>query len=330
MEANIKVQLISSAVAVITAVCSALYAYYVTDRQKQKQEHDLENLKSELQDKNAERDARRDYEYEARKKLYEEYEPLFFRFSETTEGALFRIKSLANRAAEGKLEIGGWLQQESYYLESTVYYLMAPLGNYKLLRGKLTFVDLRVDKSIYSTYILGKVLFASFSDAFSIAEKMGEPYSPFEGAKNIRQDLPIGITENIVELLIEVDPEIPSKRKVMNLAKFQEIFRKSKSSDLKSFVTMLRLFHPERLPVLWRILIVQAIIYKVVGNLRRETKISTKEALMLEVTKAANSIKISDFDWRNKDQKETVSDEQFKKMLLYANEYLKEAIEEHY
>jgi hypothetical protein len=48
----------------------------------------LKHLESELANKAAERDARRDYEYEAKKRLYHEIEPYLFLFSELSESAL--------------------------------------------------------------------------------------------------------------------------------------------------------------------------------------------------------------------------------------------------
>jgi hypothetical protein len=331
MSNDILVELISGITATVIAIGSALYAYFVTDRQKKKQELEMEKLRSELQDNNSERNARRDYEYEARKKLYEEYEPVFFRFSETAEWAYYRIKGLANRAAEGRFDEKSWLKYDSYYLQSTIYYLMAPLSYYILLRRRLTFVDLRVDKNIYSSYILGKILFASFSDAFVIAQKMGVPYTPFEGANHTRQDIPIGITENIADLIIEVDTEAVDSWKVLSLAKFQNIFKTGNNSDLQFFEEMLMAFHPQRLPVLWGTLIVQVIIYKVIINLRKGSGASSKQVLLKEISKAIDDIDISDFDWHQKSQQ---GDRQYEPELLHlfscAHKYIEDTIEEYY
>ena len=57
-----------------------------------------------LNKRKSEQDARRDYEYEARKRLYQECEPLFFKLVETSETALTHIKNMAKRAkGEDKL-----------------------------------------------------------------------------------------------------------------------------------------------------------------------------------------------------------------------------------
>jgi Flp pilus assembly protein TadB len=89
----------------------------------QKEQHDkiIERLRSELggqlkqveaqlEDQNAERNARRDYEYEARKRVYQEVEPILFQLAELAEGGLHRIYSLARTARHGDLapQRRGW------------------------------------------------------------------------------------------------------------------------------------------------------------------------------------------------------------------------------
>ena len=65
---------------------------------------DLELLKAALSDQSALRNARVEYEYEARKRLYTECGPLLFQLAELAERALGRIAGLAHSAAEGNLD----------------------------------------------------------------------------------------------------------------------------------------------------------------------------------------------------------------------------------
>jgi hypothetical protein len=53
----------------------------------------LKHLEDELANKTAERNARRNYEYEAKKRLYHETEPYLFLFSELSGNALSRLSS---------------------------------------------------------------------------------------------------------------------------------------------------------------------------------------------------------------------------------------------
>src|SRR4051794_1030685 len=55
---------------------------------------DTERLKSQLADRASARDARRSYEFDARKRLYSEMEPLLFQLFEVAENSYYRVVSL--------------------------------------------------------------------------------------------------------------------------------------------------------------------------------------------------------------------------------------------
>jgi hypothetical protein len=86
-------------VAVIAAVASFVVAMisHFSSRSNQRK---IERLR----DVYAERDARRDYEYEARKRLYHECGPAFFQMMELSESAFHRITGLAGTARESRTE----------------------------------------------------------------------------------------------------------------------------------------------------------------------------------------------------------------------------------
>ena len=127
--------------ATITGVSGLLVAIYnsIVTFQSQKK---IEFLKQKLDEEKAEKNARRDYEYEAKKKLYQEYEPLLFRLTESSEGALSRILGLCRTARNENLEKDGWLSKEGYYLSSTFYYLFYPMAIFKLIKQKINLIDL--------------------------------------------------------------------------------------------------------------------------------------------------------------------------------------------
>src|SRR5437588_3203958 len=130
---------ISIIVAVVAALSSLVVAVvsYLSSR---KNSHDLESLKADLAEKQAEKSARRDYEYEARKRLYQQYEPLLFQLVELSESALRRISGLAKSASKGNLrpDHTGWLAPNDYYYDhymaSTIYRLLAPFAILKLIQ----------------------------------------------------------------------------------------------------------------------------------------------------------------------------------------------------
>ena len=90
---------------------------------------ELEVLKKQLESQKSEQDARRNYEYEAKKHLYEVCEPLLFQIVELSDDALQQIFGLALSAKLGHLEPNaGWLSGVGYYMMSTVHLLLAPMS----------------------------------------------------------------------------------------------------------------------------------------------------------------------------------------------------------
>jgi hypothetical protein len=74
-----------------------------TQREQDAVARELESLKSRLSDENDAAKARRDYEYEARKRLYAELYPLAFQLREVALHAHNRVTNLALATR------GGWL-----------------------------------------------------------------------------------------------------------------------------------------------------------------------------------------------------------------------------
>jgi hypothetical protein len=129
----------------------------------------LEKIKNDLEIKKDEQTARRDYEYEARKRLYGECEPILFQFAELSESALKRIYALARNARDGNLGPDRfWLLTDQYFIRSTIYRLIAPMAAFKMLQRRLTSIDLKLDKVINIQYYLAKILYYTFSEVINI------------------------------------------------------------------------------------------------------------------------------------------------------------------
>src|SRR5262249_21509942 len=92
---KIIVAVIAAFSSLVVAIISAVIA--------RKNQRDFEVLRAELDEEKKEKDALRDYWYEARKRLYHECEPLLFLLAEVSETARGRIYGLARRAQDGKL-----------------------------------------------------------------------------------------------------------------------------------------------------------------------------------------------------------------------------------
>ena len=110
MDPKITVALIAAGATAAAALTTAVFSL-VTARAGRRAAEDLEKLKAEMgarfAETSAERNARRDYEYDAKKRLYQEIEPLLFQLFEALEEAHYRVRSLARSSRHGNLP--GWL-----------------------------------------------------------------------------------------------------------------------------------------------------------------------------------------------------------------------------
>lgn len=300
---------------------------------------ELETYKNTLTEAQEERNARRDYQYEARKRLYQEYEPLLFQLVELSESALSRIRNLAGMASQGHLEPGpGWLSREGeYYLRTTMYRLISPLAIVRLIQRRLTLVDLTVDTVINYQYRLAKYLYHSFSDDFDFAMR-GEPkleldydpafeYDPYarvdpqqyklNPAKLWRQGISLDRIDTAADTLIIPQPEGPF---IMSSDQFTREFLQGNSTVRRNFTPVYNLFldfHPRIRPVLWRLLITQAHIYTTLQNIRAmklaQTGGSNISEEAIQNAKTWESISDADhnkYDWRQPQEQVTHSDDE--------------------
>src|SRR5437763_1071821 len=90
--------ILTAIIAAIASIIVAVISLVSTMRNTRKTNQlamDLEAYKNTLVEQQEERNAWREYRYEARKRLYQQYEPLLFQLVECCEGAKSRIDSLA-------------------------------------------------------------------------------------------------------------------------------------------------------------------------------------------------------------------------------------------
>jgi hypothetical protein len=310
--------------AIVAATASLLVALVslVTSRRTQHRAQDnqkeLEELKDQLASRASTRNAWLAYEFEARKRLYEECAPLAFQLSEHSERALGRIYGLARTAADGDLDPGkSWLGR-GYYANSTYYRLLAPLSIGRLFRRRLTHLDLSIDPNMRWQYALIKVLMDSFTDDFELAGKVGEvelerrdwigyrPHAPEAADRRVaepatywQQGIPRGILEDAITALI-VDDE-----RIMDFLEFQARRDDGQSDVHRAFSRIGYLFsgfHPRERPVLWRVLVAQAGLYEAV--LRAPRHGGVDETILGDVRR----VDVTRLDWRPRPTPESQPD----------------------
>jgi hypothetical protein len=307
-------------------------------RLKGEYDSSLARLNADLSDLTAERDARRDYEYEARKRLYEQYEPLLFQLVELSENALHRVYSLARTASEGKIPIkgGGWLNRSGYYMRSTLYKLLAPIAIFKQMQSRLTFVDMSLDLGISAQYTLSKILYLSFTCDFELAKFQPTiSYDPNIGdwekkreeepQKYWRQGVALGRLDNMLDdLLIDKD----SQTNLRTFGEYENLLRSQRDGPLTDslrFIDVFLNFHPLTRPVLWRILITQAHVHRLIIGRYASTAPNPLEILTDNLTIPTNDRNA--FDWRSNGEEaptKEVLEEPFDVAEKFVGEYLKD------
>ena len=327
-------------VALISALASLLVALitYFATRANQRE---VEKLKANLQEKQAERNALLDYEYEARKRLYHECAPLIFQLLEQAEGVINRVGNLARTASQGNLEPGRTWLSRRYYRLSTYYRFLSPLATLKLLQLRLTAVDLSLDRYLYCQYLLARQIYYSFADDFDLA-RASDPqlnYDPHCADAESRrlsspaiywqQGIPIGILDNAVQSLISKVQEDFSR--VMSFAEFEKEYNQRESSVQQALDRISYLFedfHPRSRPVLWRMLITHATLYRALLHMRSGQSSDLALAVLAEFPLPERST----FDWRKPDEHVQVNDakvlhEPFEVARMYLGPLLNRVVE---
>jgi hypothetical protein len=267
---------VSVLIAVLAALIPLAGVIFVALQQKKNAEA-LEELKGELAEKQADASARREYEFEARKRLYSELYPLLFQLGEQSEAALFRIFGLARSARTGKLAPGSADNSKSRlrkrspsYLPSTLYRFMAPLATYRLCERRLTSVDLSLDGDLQRKYRLAKLLYRSWSDGVEIAELEADHRPPCaydpggdsaDASVSTQQHLSVQKIERVIESMLVQPAQGPIRGITLG-----EFFTSYKSDPafaraIKPLRDLFVGFSPKSRPVLWRLLIVHAYLY---------------------------------------------------------------------
>jgi hypothetical protein len=258
MSAIVVVALIGAVASIIAAVIS-VYAQQRTAR-----------LTSSLNEQRAEVDARRAYEYEALKHLYSVYEPLRVRLLDCTGNAVRQIIDMIGRPSRGQTTDSS----PEYRLKATIYYLLAPLVVARMIERRLTLVDIGLSKRIHTEFVLAQAVCRSLADEAFAARLAPElPYSPYvEGWKEKRlscpqqfrrQGLPLGRLNTALDALHVTRPE--GVETLTSFGEFEPLLRTLDPTDLHTGLGAARdlflEFDPDTRPVLWRVLVIQMLLY---------------------------------------------------------------------
>jgi len=313
-KSDVTFEVIVAIIAIVTAGGTGIFNYLFSRKQKQ-------------------HDAHTDYVYEARKNLYKKCEPILFLYSELSENALYRIKEIAIQGTKGKLE-GLLSSNDIYFMRSTLYRLLIPHAAFRILQRQVTQFDLEIDQRIKNKYLLAKILYYTFSQDRELAKS--DPEEPYyrndtTKEKNLNADQleaankHQGIYANQFDIITEslIKPEENGNWRLLSYGEFNEKY----SNDMfrSRFIGAYDLFenfHPSTRPILWRMLIAQAHLYKAMQKIR----LKSVETLDFESFKQISKIENLFFEWRQSEQ--NILDEDFKKPFVPVDKYLESVLTE--
>jgi hypothetical protein len=276
--------------------------------------------------------ARRAYEYEARKRLYQDCEPLLFQLSQNAGVAIGRVVSLAREAREGRLagpdgSLSGDPAEDSgrgYYFRSTLYQLLAPLAIAYLLRTHLTLQDMALDPWVKREFSLSDAAYRAFTRDFHFAslnpvipnyrEQADKPSDPAASNSVLKQGIFLGRLDNLIESLIATERE---HRRLIAFGRFEELLVQRHSAvahTLKPLMGIVANFHPHTHPVFWRILCAEYFLFRALRlDTRQALETGLPDRALAEVVVEPNH---DDLHWK------TVVDEEVLGAMRIGREYM--------
>jgi hypothetical protein len=279
LQPPVQAAVVSAAVsAVVTLAVAALspFAQRGIERLKGRIGADTERLKAQIAEEASVRAARQSYEFDARKRLYAELEPLLFQLFEASENSYYRVVSLVrtHRYHHLGMSENSWLTNFGYYYLSTIFRLFLPIAIYRLIQRSATFVDLKLDSSIRTRYLLMKLSYLTFTDDFVLASQAPPlAYSPeAEGWKELRIENPavhwrqgayLGLVDRIADGMIVTDS---GKHRAITYGEFENKALKDKEfqAALGPMKDIFLGFDFPTRPVLSRILFAHACLMRLV------------------------------------------------------------------
>lgn len=236
----------------------------------------LTDLKARLDEGAAERKAQRDYEYEARKKLYAQIEPLMLQVGFAAENCFDRVANLALITGKGYLEPGprSWLtpniEGHRYYLDSTLYRVLVPLGFFEIVRSKTTQLDFKLEPRLESLFRVMRQHYRLWAAEFAFAEAEPKlvytPYAPEPEGEQARapqryrrQGVALGRVDKIAAAMVVAGDG--GALRVRRLGEFESEWAAKQGVMWEAalpFYALFEGFRPDLTPVLWRILCAQA------------------------------------------------------------------------
>jgi hypothetical protein len=309
---------IVGAIATVTsAIITGLVALYFksrSDKALEKLRADLtsrnndaiERLKAELTYENKVKSARVDYEYDARKRLYEEVEPVVFAAHLAAASLRARLITFAERIRSEDISLDktrNWLATDPYFLQSTAYRIFLPMVYHHNISKRISHYDFTLEPLIGRKFIalavFDEIPTGDFDLAAMVEPKL--PYAPYADvsdterrrhfAKHTFQGVVRGDVQRFTALMTLVED---GKRLPTEWYQFEQQLADADSPLSKAFTPIRDIlfnFHPESHPIVWRALIAYVLL--------AEFFVEARDFTIEEYDKLVEALTWKRFDYRH-------------------------------
>jgi hypothetical protein len=292
----------------------------------------LEKIRSDLALENKVRGARIDYEYDARKRLYKEVEPILFSAHLAATRIYGRLGSLVDRIRDGFIKPGQentWMK-DTYYQRSMAYRLFLPMAHHRLLSRKISHLDLTLEPLIGRKFMVLGILQDIFVDHFDLAQVSGTkiPYEPYASVTEADrtanpgrysfQGLVRGQVERLISEMIISDS---SSQAPLEWFRFDHELNRRESELSQAYVLVAELlegFHAETRPILWRVFLSFSLL--------SEFFVRAQRLNIDEYDAQVEKIGWTRFDYRAPHESEIISERSLREHFDAARLYIRDKI----
>jgi len=232
--------LITSAIALVSGFLSSWLTYRYVKRQEIIDQTTLQGeVRKEVEAFLGDRSAERDYNLEARKRLYQAIGPLRFQLVVACDDAASRIAYHAEYHRQK-------LSMNRYYGQNTLYRLLRPLAIAELVEQQITYADFSVDSKAIELLRFKRAAEVSWKDSDIILDHPNADWSAQV------EHLFSGTLNRLANSLTVPDENASNKRRPMHFHEFEDFIRNPENQ--KPFVPLIRIldgFMITAKPIFW-------------------------------------------------------------------------------
>lgn len=146
-------------------------------------------------------------------------------------------------------------KEEEYYFRTTLYKFLAPITIFRLMQNHLTTFDLELEPYYKNHYSLAKCVYFSFADYDNISKAEPHINDSQVQTESSKEGVDRGKIDRLADLLLD------DNDRVITFGKFEDKCLKPPIvKPFDDFALLFKEFNPHKRRVLWRILIIQAIL----------------------------------------------------------------------